>query len=129
MPASPRPPPLNERLVLHENSVRKPIRGDPESAAPVWKVSGLCGQCLWCRGLGEPWKLLHVQVGRGDLLRPSGYGLNARPPCPPASVLAGHCFSGLSSLWKLFLHVSLSLALCRSFTGKKLFIHLVSTWV
>lgn len=120
--------PLNEWLILHEDSIYINLLGgdggDPESAAP------------WCGRWGAiSVNVSHCPMGWVNLggyftsqvrcgepsQTPSGNSLNRCPLCPtPASVLLGHFFR-VSSLWKLFLP-SLSLLFCRSFTGKKLFI-------
>ena len=90
----------------------------------VRKVRGPCGQCLQCHGMGEPWRLLHVQVRCGDLLRLP----QVTPWIDVLSVLLLLClqgtFSGVSSLWKLFLP-SLSLLFC---VGLSLGRNFLSVW-
>ena len=58
-------------------------RGDPEPDAPGVEGRGPCGQRLQCHGPVEPfgWRLLHVQVQHGVLLRlPQVLAWNEDPP-------------------------------------------------
>ena len=128
MPATPHPPHQMSgwyfMKILYVNLLGGD-GGDPESAAPgvegegaVWSMSPVSWDGWTLEATSCP-----STVWRPSQT-PSGNGLTRCPLCPPASVLAGHCSSGVSSLWKLFLP-SLSLLLC---VGLSLGRNFLSIW-
>ena len=98
---------------------------------PLWRYESEHCSPWTINGLGVPWKLLYVQV-HGNLFRLPHIAAWMDPfLCPPASVLPGCVFQGFpfSRNLKTITYKSLSLVLCRFFTGKKLFVYLVFGWV